>query len=319
VLDEFGDDPRLVHADRLGELEFLLLRQDGVLAWQQARRFLSEKTVLHRVRSGRWRLAHRAVYLTYHGPVTVKQRRWIASLAVGNGRPALLAGSTALAHLGLRGRPETAIHILLPAHCVDTDPPTGVIVHRSRRLTRRDVHDASAPPCTMPARSMIDAAQWAATDAGAVTVIAATFQQRLVGLEDVRPVLSARKRLRRRAVIEAAVADASGGAESAYEIDFVRLCRRAGLPEPSRQAIRTDRDGRKRYRDVFFDEWGVQVKIDGSQHMDVHGWYADMRQGNEIAISGVRLLRFPGWAVRHRPQQVIADLSAALVAAGWQP
>jgi hypothetical protein len=315
----FGDDPRLFRADRLGELEFLLLRQDGVLAWRQARRFLSEKAVRHRVRSGRWRLAHRAVYLAYNGPVTVKQRRWIASLAVGNGRPALLAGSTALTHLGLRGWPETAIHLLVPAQRADTDPPTGVIVHRTRRLTRRDVHFAGTPPCTMPARSMIDAAQWAATDAGAVTVVAATFQQRLVDLGDVRPVLATMKRLRRRAVIEAAVADASSGAESAYEIDFARLCRRAGLPEPSRQAFRTDRNGRRRYRDVFFDEWRVHVEIDGSQHMDVRAWYADMRQGNEIAISGVRLLRFPGWAVRHHPDEVIADLRAALIAAGWHP
>jgi len=314
----FGDDPRPFHPDKLGDLEFLLLRQDGVLAWRQARRFLSEKAVLHRVRSGRWRSAHRAVYVTHNGPITIKQQRWIASLAVGNGRPALLAGSTALAHLGLRGRHEGAIHVIVPAQRVDTDPPAGVIVHRTRRLIRQDVHLSGTPPCTMPARSMIDAAQWAATDAGAVTVIAATFQQRLVDLGDVRPVLARMKRVRRRAVIEAAVADASAGAESAYEIDFARLCRRAGLPEPSRQVVRTDRNGRKRYRDVFFDEWAIQVEIDGSQHMDVRAWYADMRQGNEIAISGVRLLRSPGWALRHRPDEVIADLRAALTAAGWR-
>jgi hypothetical protein len=144
-------------------------------------------------------------------------------------------------------------------------------------------------------------------------------QQRLVDLGEVRPVLARMRRVRRRSVIEAAVADAAGGAESAYEIDFARLCRRGGLPEPTRQAVRTDRDGRKRYRDVFFEEWGVQVEIDGSQHMEIRTWYADTRQGNQIIISGVRLLRFPGWAVRHDPDQVIADVRAALTAAGWHP
>ena len=90
------------------------------------------------------------------------------------------------------------------------------------------------------------------------------------------------------------------------------------MPEPSRQATRTDRDGRRRYRDVFFDEWRVQVEIDGSQHTDVRAWYADMRDHNEAAITGVRLLRFPGWALRHRPAEVIADVRAALKAAGWR-
>lgn len=313
------DDPGRVAPDSLSDLDFLLLRQEGVIAWQQARRYLTEKTILHRVRSGRWRQAHRAVYVTHTGSVADGQRLWIASLAVGNGRPALLAGATALSQLGLRGYRSRRVHIIVPAGRQDTDPPRGVIVHRTRTLRPQDMHLAGAPPCTMPGRSMIDAAQWAASDAEAVTVIAATFQQRLVCLADVAPLLTRMRRLRRRPVIVAAVADASGGAESTYEIEFLRLCRRARLPEPVRQAVRTDRSGGRRYCDVLFEQWRVQVEIDGSQHMEVRAWYADMRQGNDVAISGVRLLRFPGWAVRHRPDEVIADVRAALIAAGWRP
>jgi very-short-patch-repair endonuclease len=127
------------------------------------------------------------------------------------------------------------------------------------------------------------------------------------------------RRLHRRALITAAVADAAGGAESAPEIDLARLCRRAGLPEPSRQVVRRDALGRKRYRDVYFDEWGVQAEVDGGQHMDVRAWYADMRQHNEIIIAGECLLRFPTWMLRHRPDEVVAQLRAALIAAGWHP
>lgn len=311
------DDPRPFSADAAGDLEFLLYRQEGVITWRQARRYLTEKTVRHRVRSGRWRQVHRAVYLTHSGPITDSQRLWVASLAVGNGRRALLGGLTALNSLGLRGRRTSALHVIVPAHRAATKPPVGVVVHRTRLLTRADAHLAGAPPCTMPARSMLDAAQWANRDRDAVAIIAATFQQRLVSVADVLPVLARFRRLRRRAVIEAAITDAGGGAESAYEIDFARLCRKANLPEPSRQAVRVDRDGRRRYRDVYFDEWRVQVEIDGSQHMDVRAWYADMREHNEAAIEGVRLLRFPGWALRHRSMEVIADVRAALLAAGW--
>jgi len=255
------------------DLDFLLFRQSGVLSRRQALRYFSAKTVQHRLASGRWRRGHRAVYLTVTGPVTVNQRRWIASLAVGGGRPAVVAGLTALAVLGLRGYPDRLVH----------------------------------------------AAQWAGTDERAVTIVAAAFQQRLVGAIDVEPVLARMPRLRRRAVIAAAVADAAGGAESVVEIGFARLCRRAGLPEPSRQVVRRDGAGRKRYRDVYFDEWGVHVEVDGEQHMEVRAWSEDMRQHNEIVIAGERLLRFTSWLVRQRPDEVVAQVRAALLAAGWRP
>ncbi|MGN9911559.1 hypothetical protein ACTMTJ_28765 [Phytohabitans sp. LJ34] len=61
------------------------------------------------------------------------------------------------------------------------------------------------------------------------------------------------------------------------------------------------------------------MEIDGAQHMDVRSWYADMRQHNEIAIAGERLLRFPAWMIRHRPDEVVDQVKAALFAAGWRP
>ncbi|BCB83376.1 hypothetical protein Psuf_006890 [Phytohabitans suffuscus] len=50
--------------------------------------------------------------------------------------------------------------------------------------------------------------------------------------------------------------------------------------------------------------------------MEARAWYADIRQRNEVAISGERLLRLPGWALRRHPDEVLADLRAALCAAG---
>jgi very-short-patch-repair endonuclease len=83
--------------------------------------------------------------------------------------------------------------------------------------------------------------------------------------------------------------------------------------------IRRDERGRRRYRDVYFDEWRLHVEIDGGQHMEVRAWSADMRQHNEIIIAGERLLRFSSWMVRHRPNEVLAQLRAGLWAAGWRP
>lgn len=294
-----------------------------MITWQQARRHLSEKAVRHRVRSGRWRRVHHGIYVAHTGPITERQRWWIASLGAGSGRAAPLAGVTALRLHGFRstrpaGGDHGPVHVLVPHRLSDRNPPPDVIIHRTRHLPMSDVFSSTLPPSTTPARAMIDAAQWALTDTAAITVIAASFQQRIVTADQVVPLLEVPRKLVRRSVIEAAVRDANGGSESVYEVEFLRLCRRSGLPEPSRQSARTDRSGRTRYRDVYFDRWRVQVEIDGAQHMEVRGWYSDIRSGNEAAISGVRLLRFPGWMVRHRPDEVIADVRAALRAAGWR-
>jgi very-short-patch-repair endonuclease len=250
--------------------------------------------------------------------MTAHQRPWVAALAAGHGLPAWLAGPSALTVHGMRGLDSRTVHVLIGAQHQLRRPPPGVVVHRTRHLPRDDQHRLGRPPCTMPARSVVDAAQWARSDRDAIAVIAAAFQQRLVAAADLTPVLARMTHVKRRRLIVAAAADAAGGAESIAEIDFARLCRRARLPEPTRQVVRIDGTGRRRYRDVYFDDWRLHVEIDGAQHMDIRSWYADMRQHNEITIAGERLLRFPAWIIRHQPDQVLTHVRAALYSAGWR-
>jgi very-short-patch-repair endonuclease len=245
--------------------------------------------------------------------------RWIAVLAAGAGRPALLGGLSALETLGMRGFSTDGVHVLVPAGMRDKDGPPWVVVHRTARLAGPDINRMGSPPGTMAARSLVDAAQWARTDDRARSVIAAGFQQRLVGPDDMAQVLVRMPRARRRALIAQAVADAAGGVHSLPEREFVGLCRRGGLPEPTRQARRRDALGRQRYLDAYFEQWGLHVEIDGGQHMDVRHWWADMRRQNDLWIPGDRVLRFPAWAVRERPAEVLAQVRAALLAAGWRP
>lgn len=61
------------------------------------------------------------------------------------------------------------------------------------------------------------------------------------------------------------------------------------------------------------------VEIDGGQHLDPAAAWADMRRQNDLWQRGDRVLRFPAWATRHAPTQVITQLHAALTAAGWRP
>jgi very-short-patch-repair endonuclease len=59
------------------------------------------------------------------------------------------------------------------------------------------------------------------------------------------------------------------------------------------------------------------VEIDGAQHLEVRAAWADMKRQNDLWITGVRVLRFPAWLVRTRPAEVLAQVRAALIAAGW--
>ncbi len=260
---------------------------------------------------------HRAVYIAHNGPTAPAQRPWIAVLAAGP--TALLGGLSAARAWGLRRYDDGLLHVLLPARHQTRSMPPSVRVHRTTILPDEDVLAVGQPRRTMPARSVVDAAQWAASDHEARAIIAASFQQRLVAGDDVQRVLDRLPRTRRRSLIAQTATDSAGGAHSLPELEFLSLVRRAGLPEPTRQAVRRDASGRRRYLDAWFEEWRVHVEIDGGQHLDPATAWADMRRQNDLWQRGDRVLRFPAWAIRHAPAEVTTQLRTALLAAGWRP
>ncbi|GAA1774636.1 endonuclease domain-containing protein [Luedemannella helvata] len=298
--------------DDADDLAWLLFRQDQVISRRQALSLMSVGALRHLVDSGRWRTVQRGVLVAHTGEVTHAQRCWAAVLGAAAGGDAYLAGVSALRLAGLDGLRDNVVHVLLPAERRHFNPPRGVLVHRTATLPDEDLHRVGSPPATMPARSMVDAAQWAASDNAARTFIAMTFQRRLVTEEEVERVLRRMPTIRRRPVILRAVSEAAGGAHSLIEMEFLALCRRAGLPAPVLQVVKLDASGRRRYVDGWFEEAGVHVEIDGAQHMDVEQWWRDMRRQNDLSAAGERVLRFPSWAIRHDQETVIAHLRAAL-------
>ncbi len=303
-----------IRFDEASDLDLLLFRQDGVLSLAQAKLHLSVDAVRHRVRSGRWRQLHRGIFLTHNGPPTRSHREWAAVLAVGSS--AVLGGSTSLALAGRRSD-SSAIHVLVATKYQPRSVPGGVIVHRTTTLPDSHVHWLAKPPRTKPGRSVVDAAQWARTDDAARLVIADAFQRTLVTLDEVIDVLAIMPRARRRELTRQTAHDCAGGSRSISELDYLRLSRRCGLPDPTRQAVRHDANGHRRYLDAVYEPWGVHVEVDGGQHTEAKAWWADMKRQNALWIAGDRVLRFPAWAIRERPDEVFAQVRAALVAAGW--
>lgn len=313
-----------IPSDDADELEWLRFRQAGVVTWNQAVTRLTVGKVRHLVATGRWRRLCRGVLVTFTGELGPRQRAWAALLAAGPG--AALAGLAAAREDGMRtvrGQRRDAIDILVPAHRraaellhrMPVDMPA-VFVRRTRYLPPEQLR--RQPRRTVIERSVVDAAQWAATDQEARTILAAACQQRLVVPSEILCLVERMPRLRRRALVRETARDLAGGPEALSEIDLARLCRRFRLPAPEHQQRRRDARGRMRYVDAYWPRWRLQVEVDGSHHMDVRQWEADLRRQNDIWLAGDRILRFTAFEVRHRPADVAGQIRRALVAAGWQ-
>jgi hypothetical protein len=302
-----------VPPDDAPELDWVLFRQDNVLSLDQAVRLLGASAVRTRLRRGRWQKAGWGVLAAHNGPLTRGQQIWAATLGAGDG--AFCAGATAATLEGLRGFGRGPVDLLIPASRRVRRVP-GARVHRSEvlpadHLVRRGL------PHTVMARAIVDAAAWARTDDDARAVVAAAFQQGRVTADGLAPALELLTRSRRRALVAETARYAAAGAHSLSEVDLVRICRRFGLPVPEHQVPRADASGRTRYLDAYWRRWGLHVEVDGSFHLDVRTWWADMRRQNELWISGDRVLRFPAWVVLHRPTEVATQLETALRSAGW--
>ncbi len=311
-----------IPSDDATDLDLLIFRQHGVLAWRQAVAEVGAGRVRSMLASGRWRTVCRGVVATHNGELAYPATLWVAVLAAGEN--ALLAGLTAAIEAGLRGFRAYAVHVVIPhqrraANLLRRLPPDmpPVRVHRTSRLPANHIQRARPMRTTAP-RALVDAAQWAASDNEARTIVAAGFQQRLATTDEVLTVTGALPRARRRALIIETATDAKGGATALSEINLVKLCRRFKLPPPDLQERRKDASGRWRYIDAYWRDFKIQVEVDGSHHMDVRHWESDMTRQNDIWRPGERILRFTAFQVRHRPELVARKIREALMENGWR-
>lgn len=158
---------------------------------------------------------------------------------------------------------------------------------------------------------MIRAAQWAVSDRQAALLICLVVQQRIVAASRLSEAWTSVARSPRRALLSSVIADVCDGAHSLGELDFARLCRRHGLPAPSRQAMRQGAQGTW-YLDVYFDEAGLVVEIDGGQHYGGLAPVQDALRQNELTLTNDRVLRIPLLGLRIAEAEFMAQVAGAL-------
>jgi hypothetical protein len=271
---------------------------------------LEWERVRDQVAARRWVALTPRVIGTTTGELTWQQRCWLGVLHAGP--RSMLGGLTAASSHGLQGWSRPVVTVLVDDELA-FEPVEGVRFFRSRRpfallrSPRLGISRAQLEPAIL---------MWAAYDApvrAAHGVLAASVQQRLTTADRLLEWVDQLQPLRRARAFKGTLADIAGGAQSGAEIVVRRMCRRFDLVLPHRQCPRYDRAGQRRWTDCEWDlaDGGVLVlEVDGSFHLEVLQWGADLKRARSITTRTRIVVRCSAYVLRHETAEVAADLIA---------
>ena len=149
-------------------------------------------------------------------------------------------------------------------------------------------------------------------------MVCMAVQQRLVSSAELVRQADRRQGRTRRAFVDQVVRDVADGAQALGELDFGRLCRQRGLPEPTRQVVRTGPRGRI-YLDVWWREHGLVVEVDGAQHRQGLAVTADNLRRNALALEGELVLTVDLVGLRLMPDAFLDQVAAVLAVRDARP
>lgn len=302
------DDGRLVAAREQAQ------HQGGVLSRPQVYALgITRYEVRGEVRAHRWQLVGDQSVCLHNSVISDVGHQWAA---VFQGGPrAHLDGASALIAGGLE-------RYTVERHRVSV--PRGARVRRTKlydiRQTRRwsaDDLSTSGIRRARPDVAGVRAALWAITDKQAVYLLTLVVQQGLTTAELLGRQALRIRRDRRRRLVHTTILDLLEGARSLGELDVARELRRRGLPLPTRQVLRRGKANRY-YLDLYWDEFGLVVEIDGIHHTWATNVVGDALRQNSLVIASDKVLRLPLLGLRLEPDAFFDQIEEAMVAAGWQ-
>ena len=255
--------------DDPGELDHLLLSQDGVVTRGQLRKLgLLPHELRRMVRRRELARVHPGVFVDHTGPPSQQQLMWAAVLHAG--RSALYLGSA-------DDPPEPGlIHVAIDQER-QVRRVEGVQIHRVDELEGKvDWH--RAPPRVRFEDNVLELVHRAASELDAIALLTNAVGSRRTTGERLRAVFDRRTRTRRRALVLAVLADLEAGTFSVLEHGYLtRVERPHGLPAGVRQVRRTGDRGNE-YRDVEYHPFGLVVELEGrASHA---GWDAQGRDAD---------------------------------------
>lgn len=266
----------------------LALMYEGVLHRKKLREVgIGREAVRTECRAQRWASAGRHTVVI--GGTQPVGRGLLFRAVWESGSGAALDGAAGLLASGLTGFEPSQIDVSLPARS-RCHQVSGVKLHR------RD----AMPPCIEvgglrtiePARATLNAASWAVSDRQAAYILVLAVQQHVVSANLLLKRVQSLSRLRRGPFVRQIVLDIADGARALSELDFAQLCRKHGLPQPSRQVMRKVTAG-KAYLDCYWENHSLVVEIDGSHHLNGLNPVDDALRANDVTLGADRVLRIP--------------------------
>lgn len=289
--------------------------QGGVVTRKQALAAgLSTGAIVCKLKYTRWRRIYRGVYATFTGPVSREALLWAAVLYAGKG--AELSHETAAELHGLTDRPAIAIHVTVPASR-RVRPASGLVIHLSARA-RNVWFPRGVLPHTFVEDTVLDLVHDTDNFDDVCGWVTQAFGRRLTDEGPLLATMSQRKKLRWRAELEGLVRAAAGGAHSVLEFRYDRDVERAhGLPPAKRQVPFTQPDGRRGFRDRYYEQYGLGVELDGKEWHPEERRSLDVGRDNLVTVTGGSTLRY-GWDdVTRKACEAAAQVAESLRARGW--
>jgi hypothetical protein len=260
---------------------------------------------------------HRGVYATFTGEAPREAKLWAAVRRAGPG--AMLSHETAAEMHRLVDKPSAKIHVTVPhsRRPAQNNHIRGVVIHRSDQSRPQRL-----PPWQVPRTriedTVLDLVAAAATFDNAYGWISRAISRELATAGMLRDAMAARRRLRWRAWLTEALADAGEGVHFPLERRYARDVERVhGLPEAQRQARRKI-DGKVHYKDNWYAEFGICVELDGAAYHPPEQARQDKRRDNvNLAADDARTYRFDIVDVTERACHTAAMVAASLRRNGW--
>ena len=289
--------------------------QAGLLSRAQALACsLSRSAVDHWLVTGRWVRALPGVYRTYTGEPTPLAGAWAAVLYAGAG--VSLDAGPSLWLAGVAQQPPQQWPVLVPVHRrVVTQPGSPITV--SRHLDRW-VHPSLAPPRLRVEAAVLRATELCSTVEQVVDVVVlATSSCRTTAARSAAEV-RAWPRLRWRALPHDLVTEVEDGVASPLERRWRADVEIAHALPRGRRNVAVVIAGRRRYRDVRYEPFGVVVELDGRSAHPAGAAFRDRERDNAAARSLELALRY-GWReVSGDPCRCADELAALLRLRGWR-
>lgn len=279
---------------------------------------MTRTTIRERVAAARWQAMYPGVYLLGVVAPTWHQKVMGACLFAG---PKAVASHRAAGVLWqMDGLVRAPVEITVPHH--EEAVLRLVAVHRSRKLDERDVTRRAGVPITVVERTLVDLGRYL-EPREVEKALESVLRRELVTPQAVWTYIQERGgrlpgcRLLRGILMARGDAKPAG---SGGEVEFLRLLRRAGLPQPVRQFRLDLPSGRVAFLDFAWPDVGLGMEYDG---YDTHGGRlahaADLERQNEIVSLGWTLLRYAGRRVRRNPAAVVDEVECAMRRLGCAP